>query len=267
MRSTRCRLLLVAALLTLTVGAGVGPLPAIAQTTVRPFVPRSSWGTGMWGPAFPVLDGLSTWLATFADPVAGAGQSPPHYAYFLDFTITDSFFLAGGRISLDVVGDQKFATLAVDDTGPGGGQRHQVQVPFPWKGNSFYFLWANRLADGVWGGWVYDNTAATWTYIGNVPGLATSGPAARMAQYAQTGVAWTGPDLATCAAYPQAVAVNLSPFGFVGSTPVETVLNGRADQAYDPSASGDCPSTSGFFSFPHWDYYVTGSAPPVAAPA
>jgi len=256
--------MLVAALLTLTVGAGVGPLPAIAQTTVRPFVPSSSWSTGMGGPPLaPALDGLSTWLATFADPVAGAGQAPPQYAYFLDFTITDFFFFAPGRISLDVVGDQKFATLAVDDFSKDLPERHhQVRVPFAWSGNSFYFLWVNRLADGVWGGFVYDYTAATWTYIGNVPVLATSVPAARMSQYAQTGVAWTGPDLATCAAYPQAVAVNLSPFGFIGSTPVETVLNGRADQASVPSASGDCPSTSGFFSFPHWDYYVAGSAPP-----
>jgi|GEM_PF-2975134 len=264
MRWTRYRVFLVAALLTLTVGAGVGPLPAIAQTTVRPFVPSSSWGTGMWGPPSPALDGLSTWLATFADPVAGAGQSPPYYAYFLDFTITDFFFFAPGRISLDVVGNQKFATLSVVDTDAGGSQSHQVQVPFAWNGNSFYFLWVNRLADGVWGGWVYDYTAATWTYIGAVVALAMPAGTTpgRLSQYAETGVAWTGPALGSCAAYPQAVAVNMSPFGFVGSTPVETVLNGRADQATDPSASGDCPSTSGFFSFPHWDYYVTGSAPP-----
>jgi len=253
----RSPLLLVAAVGSLTVGVGLGTLPAIAQTTVRQSTPSTSWNAEFPRPAA----GLSTWMATFADPTAGPGQAAPEYAYFLDFSLDffSSAFIARGRISLDVVGNQKFATLSITEAPLRDSRSHRVRVPFPWQGNSFYFLWVNRLADGLFGGWVYDVTAATWTYIGAVlvpPELAV------LDTLPSTGVEWTGPALATCDAYPEAVMVARAPTAYRDSTPMPSVLNGRST----PLTPADCPSTAAFF-VPGWDYYVAGSAPPAAAAA
>ncbi len=246
------------AALTLAVAAGTGTLPATAQTAVRQSEPSTNWDVA---PGFPrPAEGLSTWMATFADPTAGPGQAPPNYAYFLDFTLNlvSADLISYGRISLDVVGSEKFASLTVTESAIEGGRSHRVRVPFGWKANSFYFLWVNRLADGLFGGWVYDVTAATWTYIGAV---AVPPHLAYVDSDPRTGVAWTGSPLGACNAYPQAVVVAMAPVAYYNSTPTPSHLRDR--QVLFPS---DCPSTAAFF-VPGWDYYVAGSAPPAVGAA
>ncbi|MGI9022719.1 MAG: hypothetical protein ACR2HV_05730 [Acidimicrobiales bacterium] len=228
---------------------GVGTLPAVAQTPVTSQVPVSIWDTT---PSMQ-FDGMSTWLATFADPAAGAGQSAPVYTYFHEFGFVDSNSF--GQISLDVIGGEKFASLTIVDAEE--DREHRVRVPFAWTGNSFYFLWVHRLADGVWGAWAYDNTADQWSFIG---ALTVPIRLAKLGSPSATGVAWTGPDLENCDAYPQAVMTRRAPTGYVGSTPVQTVF------ALRDTVEGDCPSTVAEY-VPGWDYYVVGSEPAAAAAA
>jgi hypothetical protein len=246
----RSRLALVAVVLSLAVAAGASTMPAMAQTSVRPSEPRTRWDLGFGAPFRPA-NGLSTWLATFADPAAGPGQSEPNYSYFLDFSLNlvSSFQISWGSISLDVVGRQKFATLTITESPLDGSRAHRVQVPFAWKGNSFYFLWVNRLADGLFGGWVYDVTEATWTYIGAVlvPTHLT-----HVDSTPQTGVEWTGPNLETCDAYPEAVVVFRAPVAYYDS-PTQSIADDRG-----VPFPGDCPATAGPFA-PLWDYYVVGT--------
>lgn len=249
MRSMRNRLCLIAAAMTLAVGAGAGTLPAVAATTVTSAVPLTIWDT----PSPMQFDGLSTWLATFADPTAGTGQFTPEYTYFHQFKFGDGTGGDFGHVSLDVINGTKWATLVIVDTVE--QREHRVRVLFPWTGNSFYFLWVNKLGPGLWGAWAYNATGPA-TFIG-----AVSVPTrlAKLSSESATGVAWIGPDLETCAAYPEAVMTRRAPTGYIGSTSVQTHL---ATRTMDP---GDCPSTVAPFTT-DWDYYVVGSPAPAPAP-
>ena len=249
MRSPRSSICLAVAALTLAVGTGIGTLPAVAQTPVRPSTPLSVWNA----PSTVEFDGLSTWLATFDDPTAGAGQVPPVYDYFHEFYFVGSESF--GHISLEVVGTEKFASLVIFDAEE--SREHTVRVRFPWTGNSFYFLWVNRLADGLWGAWAYDNTAATWAFVGS---LAVPTRLGKLLSQSTTGVGWTGPDLESCEAYPRAVMTRRAPVGYVGTTSVQTQLVNRFQ------GDGECPTTAAPF-VPEWDYYVVGFDPPAAAAA
>jgi len=249
MRSLKNRLCLVAVAVTMAVGAGVGTLPAVAATTVSSQVPLTVWDT----PSPMQFDGLSTWLATFADPTAGAGQASPLYTYFHEFHFGDGSGDDFGQVSLDVFGGTKYATLLVVDTVE--QREHRVRVLFPWTGNSFYFLWVHKLGPGQWGAWVF-NSSGQSTFIGAVM---VPTRLAMLSSASATGVAWIGPDLETCQAYPEAVMTRRAPTGYLGTTPVQTHLATR------DMVPGDCPSTVAPY-VTDWDYYVVGSpAPPVTA--
>lgn len=255
MGSVRRRLGFGVTALAMAVVAGLSSLPATAQTavaaaTVTAQVPLTVWDT----PSPMQFDGMSTWMATFDSPTAGTGQGTPFYTYFHEFGFNDG----GedyGHLSLDIVNGEKFATLSIVDVQD--ARESRVRVLFPWTGNSYYFLWVNRVADGVWGAWVYDNNAAAWTTIGAV---LVSTRLAKLGSMSATGIAWTGPDLETCTAYPKAVVTRRAPVGYVGTTSVQTQLVTRNTD------TGDCPSTVAAF-VTGWDYYVVGSDPPVGVTA
>jgi hypothetical protein len=157
-------------------------------------------------------------------------------------TNTDSF----GQIALETFGGGKFASLVISDEEE--DRQHSVRIPFPWQAGRFYFPLVYRLGEGVWGGWVYDHTAGAWSFIGAVLVPARLG---KLESASATGVAWDGPDQASCTAYPPADVVRMAPVGFVGGTAVQSHLAER------DTIPGDCPGFVTEFA-PDWDRYSVG---------
>ena len=219
----------------------VGTVPTVAQTTVTQQVPFTVWTNE----GQVALDGLGSWVATANDPVAGAGQAPADYVYWHEFGFTGSPD-AFGHVSMETSEGAKFVSLiVVEET---EDRIHIVRKAFDWQANRFYFPMVSRVADGLWAGWIYDQTAATWTFIGGVVVPAALG---RLLPESATGVAWVGPDLESCAAYPRADLFRMSAIGLVGQTAVGSV---QSDQVVEP---GDCPATIASEP-PGWNHYQLG---------
>jgi hypothetical protein len=228
------------AALAVAVAAGLLAPPAVAQTAVTSAVPLTVWAVQP-----PVLlDALGSWLATINDPTAGFGQATPDYSYWHEFIFpnSDSF----GQISLETFGGEKFASLFISDEEE--SRFHSVRVLFPWQAGRFYFPLVYRLGDGLWGGWVYDHTAAAWSFIGAVVVPARLG---KLESTSATGVAWDGAPQAACTAFPAADVVRMAPVGFVGATAVQSHLAERQ------TLPGDCPGFVTPFA-PDWDRYSVG---------
>lgn len=220
-----------------TVGA-LGTPPATAQVAVEPEVDISGWS------APSSMDGVGSWLATVNDPVAGPGQSPPAYAYvhFFYFENSDAF----GLIALEVDAGQKSATFAIynpaDDSFVGNS------VPFNWTAGRLYFPLVYGLGNGVWGGWVYDHAAASWTFI---DGRTVPSSWGKLRGLSATTVLWTGDPLPSCSAYPLADVMRYPPYGFVAGTVATSVALGVE------TIPGDCPVQTS--SHEGWARYRVGA--------
>jgi hypothetical protein len=220
----------------------LAPAPTRAQTAVTPEVPLTVWNV----PSASTLDGYGGWLATGNDPTAGSGQAAPFYDYFLEVSFAGSESFA--QVALVVSGEEKFASLAVVNQEE--GREHLVRLRFPWSASRYYFLYITRLAPGVWGGYVYDATAAAWSEIGLVVVPTRLG---KLDQSSATGVGWVGPELDSCAAFPLADVYWVKPIGFVGQTPVGATPLQRV------KLPGDCPATlDPGIPTPDFDHYQVG---------
>ena len=128
-------------------------------------------------------------------PRAGAGQLPPSYLYAHYFPFTQSPS-AIGVIGLVTSAGTKLAAFGIVD---GAGQAHTVGVPFDWLVGLAYYLFAAQLSPTSFGGWVYDQTAASWTFIGQVDLPAAIG---KIAPATITQTIWFGPTGGTCRGSP-----------------------------------------------------------------
>ena len=227
--------------------------PTNAQAQLSTEVPLTVWEAQSLEP----LDGYGGWLATGNDPTAGAGQATPAYSYFHEVYFANSESFAD--IALEVFDGRKSARLFVSDEE--SGRTHQVRVEFPWAAFRYYFLYLARLAPGIWGGYVHDATAGTWTEIGLVV-LPTR--LAKLHQESATGVDWIGPELESCSGFPLADVYRVKPLGFVGQAPIPVVATQRVN------VPGDCPaSVTAGMPTPDFDRYQvgvqgTGDAAPAA---
>lgn len=226
----------------MTVVAGVSAFempPATAQAVVEPEADVSVWN------APSSLDGVGSWLATVNDPLAGPGQSPPSYAYlhFFSFENSDAF----GFIALEVDGGQKLATFAIYN--PADANFVGNSVPFNWTAGRLYFPLVYWLGDGVWGGWVYDHAAVSWTFI---DGEAVPASWGKLKGVSATTVLWTGDPLSSCSAYPLADVMRYPPYGFVAGTVATSVPLGVN------TVPGDCPVQTS--SHEGWARYRVGAA-------
>jgi hypothetical protein len=128
-------------------------------------------------------------------------------------------------------------------------------VPYDWKYDHIYYLLTYRLTATLWGAWVYDWSAASWSLIAVQTVPATTG---RMLPEATTLLDFDGPTTApgaatTCAFYPRINALFYPPMGWRGDVITSATLKGSA--GFD----GPCPSTTTTIN--GWQWYSMGSPP------
>ena len=250
MRTARRRSVgLLSMTVLLVAGVVVGSIPSGAQTSVTQQVPFTVWDAQTQ----TSLDGVGSWVATGNDPTAGAGQAPAGYAYFHEFYFQGSD--AFGHLAMETDGGEKSVSFTVFE--PTEDRVHIVNKGFDWQANRFYFPVVRRVADGLWGAWIFDHTANTWTFVGGVVLPATL---VKLDPETATGAAWTGADLDSCAAYPKADVFRMAAVGLVGSG---TVTAAQSEQIVHP---GDCPA-SVTSEPPGWNRYQLGADPSAAGVA
>jgi YVTN family beta-propeller protein len=203
---------------------------SIAAVGAHSVAPKSAYS--VWTqPTNAGLDAVGSWVVPGSVPTAAAGQLPPSYllAHYFGFTQSPA---ALGVVGLVTAAGSRLAAFSVVDA---GGTAHTVGVPFPWEAGGAYYLVVVQLGPNSYGGWVYDNTAAAWTFIGQVE-VSSLG---QIAPATVTTAIWFGPAGASCADYPAAGAYFHPPVGYAGGTTTDAALAGSG-----PSEAGLCPATA-----------------------
>ena len=215
--------------------AALNPLPAGAETAYR----RQALPTVAWGAAMPSADrpvGIGQWVYVAPNPPAGPGQLPT-----TGYVYGPTFFPEGER---GVIGLSSDASGPIAGIQVEGATAKRATIRYNWAPGTFYYLLAYHLGNGRWGGWVYDNTAATWTVIGAVqadkPGL-LSNLSVTVVGGAQGGTTapfdQEGPAVALpCSAFPRVDAYFYPPVLYwEATTAVSTVMSVHP-------FPGDCPT-------------------------
>lgn len=195
--------------------------------------------------------GIGQWVYVAPIPRAGPGQlATTGYVY------GPTFFPEGERgvIGLSSDAGGPIAGIQVE-----GATAELATIRYAWSPGTFYYLLAYHLGNGLWGGWVYDNTASVWTYIGSVqaakPGLLSNlsvtvvsgAQGVPAAAFGQEGPAVASP----CSAFPRVDAYFYTPILYWETTyAVSTVQSLRP-------FPGDCPATATMEG--DWAHFVLGS--------
>ena len=168
---------------------------SVVDTAAGATTPKSPYA--VWGqPTSAALDAVGTWVVPANVPAAGSGQLPPSYLYAHYFNFTQSS-AALGVIGLVTSGGTKLVAFGIVD---GAGTPHSVGLAFDWAANHAYYLFVAQLNPSAFGGWVYDNTAGAWTFIGQVD---LPVPLGKIAPATVTQVIWFGPTGSTCSRVPR----------------------------------------------------------------
>ena len=202
---------------------------------------HSSWSQ----PTAEPLDGLGSWMAIADGPVAKAGQLAPSYLYGHYFGFENT--TASGVVALVVVPGGRSAVFSLVGA---DGVPHAVGVPFDWRAGRYYFSLVHQLVPGTWGAWVYDYSAASWSYVGQ---LSLSGAVGRLSPTSTTAVTWFGPTARACSAYPRADVLVSPPIGFGAGAATSAVSTA------DGVKPGDCTVGA---SSDVWARYTLGAAKP-----
>ena len=204
---------------------------SIVDASSAAITPKSAYA--VWAqPTSAALDAVGTWVVPANVPAAASGQLPPSYLYAHYFNFTQSPS-ALGVIGLVTSAGTKLAAFGIVD---GAGQPHSVGLPFEWGANHAYYLFAAQLSPNSFGGWVYDNNAGAWTFLGQVD---LPAPLGKISPATVTQVIWFGPTGATCGVFPTAEAYFHPAVGYAGGG---VTLGTKA--AFQASAAGTCPATA-----------------------
>lgn len=227
---------LVSVLAALAVLAG----PVTAGAQADPPAPELT-GTSWVQPSADLLDGVGTWL--YLQPPAGPALATDGYEYALEFVFSGSQRI--GAVGLGTDQNGRFAGLAT-----GGGPTQKLR--FGWQTGRLYFVLAYRVGTDLWGGWVYDNTAGAWSFIGQTTAVAGSG---NLAPGMFTVVDWDAAALASCDQYGRTDAWFAPPVGLRGSGATVATKLGDA-----PSTGTGCPTQA--TTELGWAHYRLGGDPP-----
>ena len=222
-------------------------------------VPVNEWHY----PGTTNLDGVGGWVYVEPESAPGPGQlSRTGYVY------EEQFFFVGTGSKMGAIG------LSNDTSGPVVGLRlidrnnnsgpPPVTLRYPWAPGRVYFLLAYGLGGGTFGGWVYDLTAAAWTFIGTIQaptGWGGLAPVSAFTVHGAEGLPLPSPfapetleGVADCAKFPKADAWFYEPVGWRGSNIVSP--SGTIDEVQ----LGDCPARSGVVN--GWHHYALGILAP-----
>lgn len=217
-------------------------------------VPQVVWTA----PGPGLLDGIGQWVYVAPIPPAGLQQQPTTgYVYGLGFGSS------GGRGTVGLSRDSQGGIAGIQLVPPSGGNPAPVTVRYDWSPGKFYFLLAYHLEGDAWGGWVYDDAASSWTFVGTVQpaagtglfgasGVITVGGAQSETRPAFSQVA-LGAIPGTCRAFPQVDAYFYPPVGYRGTA---MTLATFTEGTY---GLGDCPAQFTFEA--DWLHIRLGSPP------
>jgi YVTN family beta-propeller protein len=205
---------------------------SIVDASSAAITPKSAYAVWVQPTTAPALDAVGTWVIPANVPAAASGQLPPSYLYAHYFNFTQSPS-ALGVIGLVTSAGTKLAAFGVVD---GAGKPHSVGLPFEWVANHAYYLFVAQLGPSTFGGWVYDNDAGAWTYLG---GVDLPAPLGKIAPATVTQVIWFGATGATCRVFPTAEAYFHPAVGYAGGG---VTLGTKA--AFQAGAAGTCPATA-----------------------
>lgn len=230
----------MAILVLATLASSVGPATAQVAPPAQD-IPRSVWvqpGTGN-------LDGIGTFLYV-APPAPGPTQASPFgYEYTLLFTLEGG---ANGLVAVGYKNGQRVTGFVM----PGNAT---IITPYNWAYGHIYYLLTYRLSPTLWGAWIYDWTAGTWSLIGTQTVAESVG---RMLPTSYTSVDWwtdsvpaPAADPSTCAYYPRIDAFWFAPMGWRGDVITNATLQGN------PTISRQCSST--VTTENGWQHYTLGA--------
>jgi hypothetical protein len=236
------RSILVALLLGLmalaSASVGIGPSYASQYFAAHiQRVPQVLWTV----PGPEPLDGIGQWVYVAPIPPAGPVQQPTTgYVYGLGFSSS------GGRGTLGLSRDGQGGIAGIQLVPPSGGDPAPVTVRYDWSPGKFYFLLAYHLEGDAWAGWVLDNAASAWTFVGTVQAPAGSGLLAPTSvttvggAESQTRPAFSqvalGAASGTCRVFPQVDAYFYPPVGYRGTATAQATLTEGTYRL------GDCPT-------------------------
>ena len=193
-------------------------------------VPFVQWNLS----ALPSIDALATWVSIAPGPKPQAGQLP------LTGVIVGQRFgdNVDGVIGLSWGPSGPVAGMRAPDGGP------SLMVPYDWVPGRAYLLVVISTGSS-WRGFVHDQTAATWTFLGELPAATSEG----IQRFPLTGVFGAHGQpvepfafdeleaVSTCSAFPRLEAYVSPPIAFSGS---DTLV---ATSGQEWPTFGSCPAT------------------------
>jgi hypothetical protein len=245
----------VVAVAVLAAAVAGAVVPAGAATGTVQAVPLREWHY----PGTDNLDGVGGWVYVQPEPPVGAGQlSRSGYVY------EEQFFFAGsgamGSIGLGADAGGPLVGLKLIDRNDGSGPP-PLTVRYPWEPGRIYFLLAYGLGGGAWGGWVYDLTAASWTFFGAVQapsGWGGLAPVSAFTVRGATGMPLPSPfapetlgtvqRVSACSLFPKADAWFFEPLGWRGTELVSPAF-GFGDPGYGDGFPSQTETVNGWFHF------------------
>lgn len=247
MANAKNRRLLGAAIAVLLAIQAAIALQASAQTTKTTQVPATIWNL----PGVSAVDALASYVVPATVPAPAPGQATENkwsMAQVFRFTGDAAPF---GVISLDTDGTKKYATFQVNS---GSDVVGAPRFEYDWGANKAYLTLVTFLPGNVLAGFVYDNAAAAWSFIGTVRVPSAWG---RLSPQTSSALIWYGGALQDCAQYPAAEYFRFAPFGFVAGEP-----NFRTSAAAGNTViPGDCLASVANEPEPTdgWRHYKAGS--------
>lgn len=245
---TRRRLASVAACLAFAMTGGLfTQLPAGAVTVGKTQqMPTTGWthpAGGQW------LDGMGTWLYVLPQPATGPGQlSRDGYQYQTTFVFDQ---LRIGSIGVGNGANGLVAQLEIKDLFTGAPIA--TEIAYNWSPGHFYFVYAQRLANGDIAGWILDWDKGAWSYIGTVHPLVDWG---KMVSLGTTSTRWAVGRAAPadCSGYPRTDAYFFPVLGYTGSSFEIGTFNSHSVEP------GNCPAQAEILDN-GWVHYRLGADP------
>ena len=219
-----------------------------AQDPKSQRIPVTLWtAAGITGTG---VDGVGSLMAPVTVPAPAAGQSTENkWAYALLFRFVGST-APFGVVSLDTDGNQKFATLSINN-GAAEPVVETERFTFNWQKDRFYLPMVVMLPGNAVAAFVYDYTNAAWTFVGVIRTQVAWG---ELSPASATLPIWYGSELEDCALYSRADFFAYAPYAFDAGATITSASGG------DFVTEGDCPASVTPASDPNFRRYEAGSA-------
>lgn len=241
--------------------------PAYAASPSAPYSQWTSNATLAWG--------KFQWLSMQVEPTPTLGQVNPAYFFSHQMTIDNG---EGGYIGLQKDSSGKRAIFSMwgatgaecsnvpgavcqtftNECGqpPGVVCGYQTVVPYNWSAPNNYATYVVRLEADRWGGYIYDQTANTWTLVGvvRVPSHWND-----FGWWSTSWIEWYAPHPTQCSQYPDANVYWYPPYSYLQAHySGDPNAWATASPFGDHTSAGDCPAAV-LNDIPPWKHHIMGT--------